>query len=734
MEKFFIGPMQSGLRKDVKPFLINDDAFARLQNAYVFRGRVRKRFGERLMIPNTGHTNGFEHLTSRLRLSVGVTDAAGNIGPVAIAAGGLFKIGALFSATGLNGAAVLGTDVFTVITNVGPFALLSSTVGATGIFDTTTGTLTLANTRRNATVYFYPSEPVMGLLSYETVAVNDEPLIAFDTRFAYTYLNTGWERAGLAVWTQNANADSFFWGETHRGTSASDDLLFVTNFVQADGIKYWDGAAWVTMQPIYNAAGDTIQTARIILSFKNRLVLLNTLETAGGVPHRSRCRFSQNGTPVIAADPTAWREDIPGKGGWIDLPTQEAIITAQHLRDRVIVYCERSTWELVYTGNQVLPFIWQQINTELGAESTFSQVPFDQAVIGIGNVGIHSCNGMEVKRIDQLIPSEVFELHNENAALQRIAGVRDYFAEQIYWTVPSWNRNATHKFPDQVLCFNYASGAWALFDDSITAWGYGQQGNDEKMWSELTDFTWAEWGDIWGGQVFNPKTRSVMAGNQEGFVFVVDPDKSTNCPALQITSIGAGPSFTVIDHNLEVGEFVLIENCVGSTEFNGNIYQILNVSGQNTFELDPMAFTAYLGNGTITRVSRIDILTKQYNFFMDQAKNIFFSAVNFHVDKTEHGAITVDYSTSSTGRMMSEDAVATNCMLGDTVLETSPYARIPLEQQQSRVWHTKFLQAEGECIQLRLYLSDTQMLDKALISEDFQLNSMIFDVQSTYEF
>jgi hypothetical protein len=37
------------LELDIKPFMIPDNAFAQLDNAYVFRGKVRKRFGSRLM-------------------------------------------------------------------------------------------------------------------------------------------------------------------------------------------------------------------------------------------------------------------------------------------------------------------------------------------------------------------------------------------------------------------------------------------------------------------------------------------------------------------------------------------------------------------------------------------------------------------------------------------------------------------------------------------------------------
>ena len=115
------------------------------------------------------------------------------------------------------------------------------------------------------------------------------------------------------------------------------------------------------------------------------------------------------GSPL---DSSAWRQDLAGSGNALDASTTEAIITVEFVKDRLIVFFERSTWELVYTGNQAYPFNWQQINTELGAESTFSIVPFDKICIGVGNVGIHACNGANVERIDEKIPDTVFDIHN----------------------------------------------------------------------------------------------------------------------------------------------------------------------------------------------------------------------------------------------------------------------------------------------------------------------------------
>ena len=76
-DRFLIAPVDTGLVKNVPPWLIPDEAFDYMQNAYVFRGRIRKRYGSSLM--------GVTQYNSRLRASlasggpgVGVTDGSGD--------------------------------------------------------------------------------------------------------------------------------------------------------------------------------------------------------------------------------------------------------------------------------------------------------------------------------------------------------------------------------------------------------------------------------------------------------------------------------------------------------------------------------------------------------------------------------------------------------------------------------------------------------------------------------
>ena len=67
-----------------------------------------------------------------------------------------------------------------------------------------------------------------------------------------------------------------------------------------------------------------------------------------------------------------------------------------------------------YTGNEILPFTWERINSNYGIESTHSLVQFDNSILGIGNYAIQVCDGNTSQRIDLQIPDEVFKFHNGN--------------------------------------------------------------------------------------------------------------------------------------------------------------------------------------------------------------------------------------------------------------------------------------------------------------------------------
>ena len=799
-DRFFIAPydQKSGLQTNVKPWLIPDEAFSNLTNAYVFRGRVRKRFGSRWFQDNV--------LLSRFRVLVGETSSAGSL------TGTVPASGTTSVTVGAPGQWFLVGDVLFTVNTTGAL-LISNGSATTATFNQSTGEFVFTAVYDNTiptpvlqaleNVYWYPGFPAMGLLKYETSVSDNEITVGFDTSYSYIY-NNGWNRLAMGAATWTGTDSEFFWGTTYTTADASTTAFFVTNFNPPDGIRYYLSSTEVWNQAVFNygvtdlmvttdgsgaysatlaggfigqsfiigttiftiiaatgalgvqslttaapmgtgtyntttgaltftgakisteiyyTGNNYVNTAAIIVIFKNRMLLFNTIEN--GVPYPNRCRYSQIGSVL---DPSAWFTQIPGKGGAVDATTVEAVNTVEFVKDRLIVSMTNSTWEIVYNGNQVYPFVWQQINTELGSEASFSVVPFDKVALYFGGLGIHACNGSNVERIDQNIPEEAFNVSNANAGIYRIYGIRDYFLEMVYWSFPSTDTSSLSYFPNSILVYNYKNGTWAINYDTITCFGY---------FNPQTGVTWndddAGWDDPipWDNGEDQILFKQVIGGNQQGFTMICDPEITSNIPVLQITNITTTPvtQLTIINHTLTDEEYIFIQGCTYSdlsNGLNGLIYQVIQVVDVNTIDIGPVApFTGtYTGGGLAARVSKIDIQTKEYNFYAGEGRNAYISKVDFMVDSTATGQVLVNFFDSTADIPLLQDGIEQGVVLGTGNLDTAPYPNVLREATQVRLWHPVYLFAEGEVVQLQITMNFDQMTSPAIRIDDFQLHAM----------
>lgn len=755
MDRFLIAPAETGLQLNMPAWLTMDDSFQQLNNAYVWRGRVRKRFGTDYT--GIGATGAQRPLYSRLSIPLGVVPGTGNFTatpvPGAITS---FAIGQMFS---------VDDNTYTVVTNVAPYDLLRSDgVAAVATFDFTTGNLVLNNVTVGSTVYYYPTKPVMGLLQYNTGDINNHPSYAFDTQFIYRF-TTRWIRDGAVVF--HGDDTQFFWGSNYIEETTGYKTLFVTNFNASlgvppatdDPIYYLRAGAWTAFTPIVTLAHNAfVAQARLIVNFKGRLLLLNTIENDGPIvsggtntntAYPNRCRFSWYGQSAVAA--AAFYE--PGEvgyqgGGYIDAPTYETIISAQFIKDRLIVYFERSTFELAYTGNQLTPFVWNKLNTELGSQSPFSTVPFDQAVLTCGNSGFHSCNGSNVIRIDDKIPDEVINIKVDNSDNERICSIRDYATEVVYWSYKTDDIQPTQSYPNRTLTYNYKNGSWATNDETITAFGYFEQ-NTGKTWADYTD-PWQAWTAPWNSGVAQAGYRQTLAGNQFGFVFTIQRD-NPKCAAVhqitQLTSVYAAPYYTVTvtapNHNLQGGDYIAFyDPNILSLNFNfRNAGYEVTVLTADTFTIqstyDPFTLLTpdYTGNVYFRRLPCISIYSKQWNPYVKDGRDVYVAKIDFGVVRTADGSCTIDYYASSgydsTIYNGGTPPAGTGMLLGNSQLSTAPYPTITKERNASRLWHPVYMQNEGQCIQIQIYLEASQLANLAIVDSDFVLEGLILHCTPT---
>src|SRR6266567_3178761 len=132
LQKFLIAPLKSGYQTNVKPWLISNDAYQLLRNAYTWRGRVKKRVGARVMKQSVPISQ--QQQFTRFRLQVGTTDAFGNA--AGIVPGIVFAVGQMFS---------IANDYFTVDVAGNPAPMLATNPVTAGTYSTVTGAFTFGN-------------------------------------------------------------------------------------------------------------------------------------------------------------------------------------------------------------------------------------------------------------------------------------------------------------------------------------------------------------------------------------------------------------------------------------------------------------------------------------------------------------------------------------------------------------------------------------------------------------
>lgn len=859
MNKFLIAPFDSGLQKSKKPFLITDDAFAELKNAYNYYGRIVKRFGTELTGSGaTGTTIVKQRIqqtlysrcaiklsdfTASITVIVGKTDGSGDCSDfapdgVGFRLGQKFTIGAdtytvtalgtpatltksggpatthtLNTTTGafvfagaaassnivfypyinyvgsLDGTGVatckvpgkkylvgqqfsIGEEVFTVINATAGDQNMLSTItllaGEYATFDCSTGTfkfniLSLAN----LPIYYYTNQPIMGFSQYETIPVTDQPAYAYDTQFVYHYTSGRWLQTGPAPAYYFKGTDSqFFQVSNFKGTNPEDTAMFITNFNATSGapganddyIWYFDGTNWRRFAPLVLNSGTKVVSARIILPFRGCLLMFDTMEQTGGVNKRYpyRCRVSRIGSPIAGTEPIddggyAWLEPLQlnAEGGtYQDSSTQESIISIEYIRDRLIVKFERSIWEFTYTGDPLAPFIWNQINSDFGSISTFGTVAFNDIVFSVSNCGIYACDGSTVSRIDQDIKDYVYGIKTDSTGTARVHGIRDFKSELIYWTLPLNGKTPNSVFPNTVLVYNYQNKTWSENDDCITAFGYFEQSSD-KTWAEMT-LPWENATYNWRYYLSQAEERQIICGNHHGYVFVLKPLVTSNARVMNITNFVVDPTtntatVTCINHGLNSGDYIMLFDLVGIT-FDADdtmIYSVLTAD-QNTFtignDITPFSGT-YKGGGTISRISKVSIKSKEWNFYLQSGRNFMVNKMDFLVTRAS-GGLKTDFRTNSSSVAMASDAVATSTALGDYSYQINFAARPPrlnpdgtpnpnMESTQERVWRTQYFQADGSFIQLFLYFDDNMLRNPAYVFSTIEIHAIMISASPT---
>lgn len=734
-----IAGFETGLVQSREEFILPNDAYPTLENAFVWRERIKRKQGYELL--------------GRLRRTL-TTQALGSSTVSGTFTGNIKSIFSLETNADIQSSSITISDGTNTLRDAN--GDITGTPDGSGTINYANGDLTLTGLvpshALTITFSYYPQLPVMGLRSRELASTTLQQLVAFDQVYAYIF-NGGWEEF-LPGTTWSGTDFNFFWSTNYWVDKNNVKIFWVTNFSgpSGDPIRYTNGVGgtnWINFAPTIDAGGDVLAQCLIMLPFRGRMLTFNTYEGANlatSVNFPQRIRWAAIGNPfstvsalVTTVNIDAWRDDIPGQGGFLDIPTSEDIVTVGFVRDNLVVYCENSTWQLRYTGRSIAPFQIEKINSELGSQSTFSGVQFDTSLTAISQRGITDCDSFKSVRIDPKIPDLTFNFNFTNNGEKRVHGIRDFEQKLAYWTYP--NNSTSSLFPDRRLVYNYENKSWAIFTDSLTTLGTYQD-TDSPTWENSPE-EWQQANFPWLNRP--PLFPSIVGGNQQGFVEYLD-SLTTNDPSLvidDITGLGNTPTIiTSINHNLQSDTVISISGILGTdfTSLNDGIFGI-DVRDADNFLLYkyrpetglfdiPQTNPAgtYIGGGVISVRDGFKIVSKKFNF-LDAGQNIQIGFIDILMDATSEGEITLnlynDYNNSTPINQRTQN-LADDTFFNQVVSTASPN---PSSLDSTKYWHRVFCASRAAFLTIEWTLSNAQLVSPAQES-DVQIDCQILYTRS----
>ena len=455
---------------------------------------------------------------------------------------------------------------------------------------------------------------------------------------------------------------TFASNQTVSGTGIAQ--LLTNTIPGQDGIKWYDGdptngtgipistppLGWVNFAPPLTATSVSIGGtptgqyylvgALAISAFKDRLVFFSPwIQTSSGTAIQliDTALWSWNGTPYYTTPVpknqtavfNAYYVDQTGLGGYLSSSTSQPIYTISNNEDVILVGFGGSgrKTRFVYTGNDLDPFLFFNINSELPSTATFSAVTLDKGMLDIGTYGIAMTDQQSSQRIDLDIPDYIFNIQYLNNGIQRTNAIRDYFREWIYFTYPL--NTSQWKFPSNSLLFNYRDNTWGFLYENYTTHGY-YRAYMKKTWLTTGYKSWNDWREPWNSGINSALNTQVIAGNPQGYV-LIQSEGTSEAQSGTVNAIGADANQNVLitsyNHcvnneipDLQVPEYLFFTGGINTPYLNGIIGKVITTTSANTFTVD----IQFPVTATITNVTQAvqAVVTAPNNYVIGQQVTI----------------------------------------------------------------------------------------------------------------
>lgn len=309
--------------------------------------------------------------------------------------------------------------------------------------------------------------------------------------------------------------------------------MFLTNNV--DPPMYFDGTCVKYLNTNLSVKLNTIAPYEIgkclhVTVNRERLLLVSVFINA--VPNLNAIYWSETSNPLNFTNDEQ-----------LFAPTSEPIRTFSFINSDMVVRFSNSERVFRYTSDFFSPFRWDSTNSVWRCDASYSAINYDSWFSSVGRPAIVGSDGVNVKRVDEIIPD--FTLNLRVSEQQPVPSIDQRSIGQCYgkrfddfkegWLCyRSFNiiTDGEIQPSNSVLAFNYLDSTYAVYTFPFSCLGFGRiisqevWGNNFDLWGEA-DYAWYSY-----SQTENALIN--LAGDQNGTVY----------------ELASGNSITDIDGNV----------------------------------------------------------------------------------------------------------------------------------------------------------------------------------------
>lgn len=441
-----------------------------------------------------------------------------------------------------------------------------------------------------------------------------------------------------------------------------------------------------------------IQTCLHIFEFKDRLIALRTTEN--GQVYGRRIRISGFGQNC-----DVWLQNAPG-AGVIDLPDQSWIVGAAFNRDDLVIFTERSTWVLKYTGSDTVPFVPERIAESRGSDAPFSSLTYLNRTITASTRGMIVSDGYKVERMDDKIPYFTMNTVYDQEFFKCFMGFIDEDRD-AYLIFPTNASGADN----QVLVINMEEDNFAFYRIPLTCMGNYYSTTTSVKWSDLTaDNGFPDWDALaaqystWAAFPVTAKAPVAIGGGPNGEVWSLNTDQAEDNP-VRIRGI-TNSTVTTDFHNYKTGDTVFLTGMTGASEWDNVQATITKIDNYSFTFNSTITASAYTSGGLAVRVIPFEAKSKKFNPWVDQVQKVRTGWMYFYLEVCENVVTNIENSQLDVG-VITNDRFAAYPKQYKVSMENAP------DITNLRRWQKIWINQVGDFLQFEL--KNTQALAKVKI-------------------